>query len=154
MITIPTESLNKFLAIGSIISIVVLMDICLKNYEKVEMSKISLLTKIKVIQSENDNSERAIEIIKKKISFLEKRNINKLETDIEINKEIDKIEQKLLPTKKLIWEAYELAEKVEVYNKLKFFWIILSILSTIVCLFTGYLGFYGWYLEEKRKSNL
>lgn len=45
MLTIPTDSLNKFLAIGSIISMVLLFDICLKNYEKAELAYISAYVK-------------------------------------------------------------------------------------------------------------
>ncbi|MCO9051442.1 hypothetical protein [Acinetobacter sp. UC24323] len=154
MLTIPTDSLNKFLAIGSIVLMVFVMDVCLKNYEKAELAYISAFVKASEFQRDYKkyaaHINKSIEIYKNyeknknSISDVDKKKIleetNKASA---MNPQMDKSSMELL----------DLSYKSRLYQRLKYIWIFITLISFIVCSFSAYIGFKGWYLFEKNNNQ-
>ena len=153
MISIPTDSLNKFLAIGSIISMVLLIDICLKNYEKAELAYIAAYVKGEDFREKYNkyaahvNSGIALHNeATKKHGHVTKDELNKVMDEMEkaslMNPEMDKLSLLVL----------ELGHKAALYERIKWIWIILTLAVSIICSITAFIGFKGWYLNEKKDT--
>ncbi len=151
MLTVPTDSINKFLAIGSLVSMVLLFDICLKNYEKAEIAYISAYVKAEEFRTQytkysshvneglriHNNAIRNNKIL----SNLEREEIlTKMNKASSMDKEMEKISL----------ESLELAQKGILYQRLKYIWIFITVIVFILCSFTAFIGFRNWYLSEKR----
>jgi hypothetical protein len=149
-LTIPTDSLNKFLAIGSLVAMVYMTDVCLKNYEKAELARISAY--INLIDFRDKYKDFA-ELTNKGIDIYNKangvkKNIPK-DDFMEAKEALTEAHNMLPDIDKLILKSHELVKKAELYNQLKLTWFWLTFLVFSVCLFTTYLGFRGWYKSEK-----
>lgn len=154
MLTIPTDSLNKFLAIGSIISMVFLMDICLKNYEKAELAYISAFIKGSEFQEKykkySSHVNKGIEAYNNSVE--NKITLSKTEQE-KVLAEMDKASLMEPQMEKMSYEVLEVSHKAMLYSRLKYIWIGITFLALVICLFAAFIGFRGWYLSEKNTIN-
>lgn len=154
MLTIPTDSLNKFLAIGSIISMVFLMDICLKNYEKAELAYISAFIKGSEFQEKykkySSHVNKGIEAYNNSVK--NKVTLSKTEQE-KVLAEMDEASLMEPQMEKMSYEVLEVSHNAMLYSRLKYIWIGITFLALVICLFAAFIGFRGWYLSEKNTIN-
>lgn len=151
MLTIPTDSLNKFLAIGSIISMVLLFDICLKNYEKAELAYISAYVKAEEFRTRyREYSSYVNRGIKIHNDAIRSNKILSNSERQEILAEMNKASSLDKEMEKISLESLELAQKGVLYQRLKYIWIFITVTVLILCSFTAFIGFRNWYLIEKK----
>lgn len=132
---------------------VLLIDICLKNYEKAELAYIAAYIKgeefrgkyNKYAKHVNSGIELHNEAIKEH-GHVTKDELNKVMVEMEkassMNPEMDKLSLLML----------ELGHKAVLYSRIKWIWGILTIFVSIICSITAYIGFKGWYLNEKKDT--
>lgn len=162
-LTIPTDSLNKFLAIGSIVALLGLLNISLSNYEKAELSRIDAYKKALELGdacsdfcSETLKLTEEFELIEaryKEIKDSKPVNLKALKEFKEDNDKILKKIKELEPLKKqgekLIIESNVANQKMNLYYWMRNIWFGISLFSFIVLSFISYIGFKGWYRSEK-----
>lgn len=128
---------------------VLLMDLCLKNYEKAELSYISAFVKASEFQRDykkfadhvNHSNEIYNNSIKAKTSISEddkKLMLSESQKATEMTAMMDKASIELL----------EIGYKAKLYQQLKYIWIVITALSFIICSIAAFIGFRGWYLSE------
>lgn len=153
MLVIPTDSLSKFLAIGSIISMVLLMDICLKNYEKAELAFISVYVKGEEFREQykeySGYVNKGIQLHNNTIQ--KKTKLSDTERE-QIMLQLDRASSMNPKMQKMSLEVLELTHKAILYQRLKYIWIALTALALVLCSFSAFIGFKGWYLGEKKNT--
>lgn len=162
-LTIPTDSLNKFLAIGSIVALLGLLNISLTNYEKAELSRIDAYKK--TLELGNSCVDFCTETLKLKEEFdliqsrykeimasepADMKALNKLKEDndkfLKRIKELDPLKKQ---GEKLIIEANVANQKMNLYYWMRNIWFGISLISFVVLSFISFIGFRGWYKAER-----
>ena len=133
---------------------VLLMDVCLKNYEKAELAYISAFIKgsefqdqYKKYSSHVNNGIKAYNNSAKSNTTLSKKERDSILS--EMNK-ASLMQQKM---DKMSYELLEVSRKAALYERLKFIWIGITLVALIICCFTAFIGFKGWYKSEKNTIN-
>lgn len=154
MVSLPTESLNKFLAIGSIVAMVLMIDLCLKNYEKAELIRINTITAMEQMR------EKYNKYAKFTNSAINTHNESEINNTPLTSDEILKSKENLLKAaemepeiERLMAEGIKLAHQNLLYERLKKIWLSMTFFVFLICSGAAFWGFRGWYLEEKLHSR-
>lgn len=163
-LAIPTDSLNKFLAIGSLVVLLTLLNLSISNYEKAELSRIETLKL--VLEYKNSCTEFCDETKKlyndfktMETKYNELKNSKSIDSAawLKVKKENERIlkrKDELAPlmkkAKKLELDTSIAIQKMNLYYWMRNIWFSISIISLIVFSFTSYIGFKGWYKSEEK----
>lgn len=159
---IPTDSLSKFLAVGSLVALLALLNLSISNYEKAELGRIETL---KLVFEYKDLCDEFCDETKKlhsdfktmEAKYSELKNSKSLDSAawLEIKSENERIQnrrEQLAPlikkTDKLELDTSIAIQKMNLYYLMRNIWFGISILSLVVFSFTSYIGFKGWHKSE------
>lgn len=166
-ISIPTDSLNKFIAIGSIVLMIALLNLCVENYTKAELSWIDTSAKAEELENVCEELCPQVDILSNRLktykSHLDefKNNQNKTRAELEaLSKEIEDINADIKELKLTIEKAKTVkiqlnvsTRKSELFYKIRSFWIAVGVIVFVLCTISSFWGFRGWYYDSKRTTT-
>ncbi|ALH95605.1 hypothetical protein [Acinetobacter equi] len=156
-LTIPTDSLNKFLAIGGIVAMVYVADICLKNYEKAEIMLIKLDKDIAIFGTAVKRYSEVNSLRNDRFDTLVRTNNRDPQLQMsEIKHYFDNIENLDSIHKEIDLLKIQAEESEKLTNlqlKLRNFWLTLTIVCVIILSALSAFGFYRWFKASNKNTN-
>lgn len=164
-ISIPTDSLNKFFTIGSIVALIFLLNITVNNYTKIELNQIEAMAKAEELHNLCEDICPKVDHLKKRLNDYQirsnglknKRNMTKIQSE-SLTKEIISIQKEIKEMKPLIDKGIITQIQLHRYTrtgilleKLSNFWLYLSFLIGGTCSIFMFIGLIGWRKESNQK---
>lgn len=141
---IPSDRLDKFLAIGGLALIFWAINISLSNYERTEIYRIKALVKVQETTFKYNNYadtvNKSINIHNNAIK--NKKDLSEYKNEILIN--LKEAEKKGIETEKVILENLEATYTLVLYERIKLFWLMITAVLTIIGIIVSLIGFKSW----------
>ncbi|MFP5065517.1 hypothetical protein [Acinetobacter pittii] len=141
---IPSDRLDKFLAIGGLALIFWAINISMSNYERTEVYRIKALVKVQETTFKyNDYADTVNKSINIHNSAIRnKKDLSKYKDEILLN--LKEAEIKGIETQKVILENMDATYTLVLYERIKLFWLIITAVLTIIGIMVSLIGFKSW----------
>lgn len=158
---IPTDNLNKCLAIGSLLIMVLLLNISLQNYERSKLSLIEVQANIDEYSYAVEKYGKDSDKLGKEFDDLKKSQVGKdteddikayLSSLLKLQQEHVKLNMREPEISKLKIKTTKLLHTAELHTHIKNIWFIISLVCFSICIITSGFGFYKWYKSENSSS--